>query len=67
VPEIEPAGRSRFVSVRDHTLHYVEYGKPDRRDVIAMVQRGSRAAVCQLTNAFLHRAEEQEPVLKFLN
>jgi len=45
----------------------VEYGKPDRRDVIAMVQRGSRAAVCQLTNAFLHRAEEQEPVLKFLN
>ena len=43
----------------------------DRRDVIAMAQRGPRAAVCQPTNAghtpFFNRAEEQEPVLKFLN
>lgn len=37
----------------------------------AMAQRGPRAAVCQPANVgytpFLHRAEEQRPVLKFLN
>jgi len=43
----------------------------DRRDVIAMAQRGPLAAVCQLTNVghtpFFNRAKEQEQILQFLN